>query len=945
MTYPKRFPPTYRHAAKLIRSSVGLCIAGISLGSLATTAQAEGSRTLYPSGASGNRANLEWRTETYGGLVLRRTLLKVFANAGENILVGSSAMGVTNGTTTGDILIFNPGGVTGSIGSETVVPANANFKCSSQAAGNGKIVSRAQELAGPKALTGGGNPNGYTPCTYTAPTTGIYDVVIYGPWGFSATTDGTITGDISLAGANNFNDKQGSSIAAWDVTVRSNNTTSTIDLNGRLFSNYYALFNGINGRLLNFPIYPVTNDGFRYKVQLRNLDPNGFLIYGNQVGFWDSDGKTPLYHDIIGQDGQIASPTGGVSLARPQYATFVNPVDVTALSYIDTFDPNGIANGTGITINPVLPTVVSPPVFSGTVSGNTSLLGSGGTFTFSSSTGGNFQIVISRDGVNYDPTNINNRVLRGIMASSGAQSIAWNGKDNNGVAMPTGSNYPVKLTVQGGEYHFPLLDAENNFSGGPTFTLLNTSLAGKTTAYYDDRGYKTIGGTTVGTIGSALCGINPPTIAFSDPIIGFDTTTNNRAYGQSGNAGNANTACNGSFGDTKGLDLWTYSPSSSASTTVNIVTSTMLGVAKAAGTVVNHNNGTYTVPYTVTLQNYGAEALKNIQITDDLLTTFAPLGATSISTSAPVVVITNTGTGASPTSLTSSGTGFTGKGGSTNGGGANNLLTGGATSILATGAIATVTFNVTFQPGTNIATTFNNTVIASGNSILSGQSVTDNSANGIDPDNTPGGGVANNDNNPTNNTSPTPITLTGLNIPNLRLVKRVSAINVKQTDETFVRTAITSFNDLLVGAGVNDDNAPGWPITPPIYLQGAFDQAQVPVAIQPRPGDQVEYTIYFLSDGPANAQNVTLCDFVPNNSSYVANSLQLQIGTAPITAVADTVGASGGAYAVAPFPSACNGTDNGNGAVLVNIGTVANSTGAGVPATSYGYIRFLATVN
>jgi hypothetical protein len=77
----------------------------------------------------------------------------------------------------------------------------------------------------------------------------------------------------------------------------------------------------------------------------------------------------------------------------------------------------------------------------------------------------------------------------------------------------------------------------------------------------------------------------------------------------------------------------------------------------------------------------------------------------------------------------------------------------------------------------------------------------------------------------------------------------------------------------------------------------------------------------------------------------VANSLQLQVGTAPIATIADTIGASGGAYAAAPFPSACNGTNNGNGAVLVNIGTVVNSTGSGTPNTSYGYIRFRATVN
>jgi uncharacterized repeat protein (TIGR01451 family) len=1112
--------PLSKH--RFVRPLLAGLALSLSILGAAQTAQAEGSRTLYPvSAPAGNfRANLEWRTETYGGIVLRRTLLKVFANAGENILVGSSAMGIANGATSGDILIFNPNVVTGSIGSENVVAANASFKCSSQA-GKGLITSRAQELAGPNTITGAGNPTGYTPCFYTAPTTGIYDVVMYGPSGFSASGDGAVGGDIGLTDGNNFNNNQKSNVAAWDVTVRGSATASTADLNGRLFSNYYALFTGSNGRPITFPIYPVTNDGFRYKTQLRGLDPNGFLIYGNQVGFFDSDGKTPLYHDIIGQDGQISSPSGSVSLARPQYATFVNQLDPAVLPYINTFDPFGVSSGTGITTSPVLPVVISPPVFTGSVAGNTSLISSGGTFAFSSSTPGNFQIVISRDGVDYDPTNANNRVLRGVMAAAGAQSIAWNGKDNSGVAMPAGNNYPVKLVVQGGEYHFPLLDAENNFSGGPTFTLLNTSLAGKTIAFYDDRGYKTIGGTTVGTIGSALCGIGPPTTLFSDPINGFDTTTNQRAYGQNG-GGNTNTACSGSFGDTKGLDSWTYSPSASASTTVNIVASAMLGVAKAAGTVVNNNNGTYTVPFTVTVQNYGAEALKNVQVTEDLLAAFSPIGATDISTSAPVVAVTTAGTGTPVTSLTSAGAAFTGKGGVP-----NNLLAGGAASTLATGAKATITFNVTFKPGLN-TTTFNNSVVATGTSVLSNTNVTDTSNNGLDPDNTPGGGITNNDNNPTNNTTPTPVnyanlgvaktvvsstkkangsydiaysikaknygseSLTGVQVtddllstfspiaagnitlvtapavtintpgtavpataataltanaaftgigtaantggvnnllsgtnvlakgadatitftlnvnpglntgtyqntakgisggglsggsanddsqdgtdpdsttggpaanngdnnpgnntvptpvtfspvPNLRLVKRVSAINVKQPNGTFVNNPITTFNDLLTGLGADDDNAAGWPVTPPVYLQGVFDQIQIPAAIQPKPGDEVEYTIYYLSDGKTNAQSVSLCDFVPNNSTYVTGTLQQQIGTSPIGTVPDALGL--GYYTTAPFPPACTGTSNGNGAVLVNVGNVPNSTGAGAPATSYGFIRFRAKVN
>jgi len=65
-------------------------------------AQAAGSRDLWPSGAAGSRANSEWRdgTVTYGGgLLVRRTLLKAYMQAGEVLLLGSSAVDITPATT------------------------------------------------------------------------------------------------------------------------------------------------------------------------------------------------------------------------------------------------------------------------------------------------------------------------------------------------------------------------------------------------------------------------------------------------------------------------------------------------------------------------------------------------------------------------------------------------------------------------------------------------------------------------------------------------------------------------------------------------------------------------------------------------------------------------------------------------------------------------------
>src|SRR5690349_15909708 len=103
--------PTHRHRGDWSRrAALRWAIAALCLVSLlgpaaldAAPAFAEGSGSLYPTNATCGpnstggscRANLEWRTDrTAAGTLYRRTLLKVFANAGEYILLGSSASGV-----------------------------------------------------------------------------------------------------------------------------------------------------------------------------------------------------------------------------------------------------------------------------------------------------------------------------------------------------------------------------------------------------------------------------------------------------------------------------------------------------------------------------------------------------------------------------------------------------------------------------------------------------------------------------------------------------------------------------------------------------------------------------------------------------------------------------------------------------------------------------------
>ena len=278
----------------------------------------------------------------------------------------------------------------------------------------------------------------------------------------------------------------------------------------------------------------------------------------------------------------------------------------------------------GIPLAPTAPTM-SALSFAGNVGGSTSSIGAGGTFSYTANVSGVYDIVISRDGVNFDPGASQNRSLNGVRAA-GAQSVVWDGKDNSGADFPVGTNFAVRSSLHAGEYHFPLIDAENSTRGGPTFTLLNPPggvcpFGGScTTAFFDDRGYTTVG-PNAATVGPApppnapLCGVAPPPAPYhSDPVTGFDTSGSLRAFG-SDTGGNSNVPCTGSFGDVKGLDMWTFFLSTTASSALDIVDSADLSIVKT-------HTGSFTVgegaAYTLTVANAGHAASGAVTVTDAL---------------------------------------------------------------------------------------------------------------------------------------------------------------------------------------------------------------------------------------------------------------------------------------------------------------------------------------
>jgi uncharacterized repeat protein (TIGR01451 family) len=202
----------------------------------------------------------------------------------------------------------------------------------------------------------------------------------------------------------------------------------------------------------------------------------------------------------------------------------------------------------------------------------------------------------------------------------------------------------------------------------------------------------------------------------------------------------------------------------------------------------------------------------------------------------------------------------------------------------------------------------------------------------------------------------------GSSSPNLVLVKRLTALNPGGAG------AVSYSNTYVnVGSSSDEDNAAGWPLpADPIsgisqYLGGIVSSGTT------QPGDTLEFTIYFLSNGTQAASNVQICDLVPVNTQFLAdgfNGLSPNDGGSGNQGIALKIGSSSPVYlsngadvpdrgqffdAGSQAPAACNapgfssplsGSANSTGAVVVTLPNVPAATGAGVPDAAYGLFRF-----
>jgi hypothetical protein len=341
-----------------------------------------------------------------GGNIDYRLNIHIMDPASETIYFG---LGATNGGGTVNWRIYAPDG-------SQAWPTLPTVTKTPVAGQSGYINTYDEAIRGPNVL----DPLGYDANTLVPTMSGDY----------------YMTFEVANTQSRNFD--------FFDATVVSTASGTPTAMLGRVYSKCWQIHNpqsGTTWKTFEALMYIYSNDGIVTKLNTNNMEGRDFSFCSNESGCF----KVDATHNI-----QQARRSQTTLHNYPEYKVFLNNPGANDLNYGDY--PDGVI---GQLVTGSLYTISD----------------CNGTITFFFQTApinalGTSEIVLQLSAIVPQPTvPYVDRVLQDNLLSGGDHQVVWDGKDANGVQIPSGSTFPFTFRYTNGLTHLPLWDVEKNVNG------------------------------------------------------------------------------------------------------------------------------------------------------------------------------------------------------------------------------------------------------------------------------------------------------------------------------------------------------------------------------------------------------------------------------------------------------------------------------------------------
>ncbi|WP_309103353.1 hypothetical protein [Microbacterium sp.] len=412
----------------------------------------------------------------------------------------------------------------------------------------------------------------------------------------------------------------GGRVVSWDITVRD----AGVEVPGRVWTNGYTMFQaGEETADFTFHYQAVTGD--QYRATYFGFNGVDSIFRANAIGVRDAPNCAPIYESVQANLGPFATPyTIAGTDCGPQYKLFFDEPAADLPASATRFDG---------TTDWILPPVVEPDITNLTFT-PTSGTEQAGVVTFDVvNFVGTLNIAIDANGNgSYDDPE-DRTIPYAAVTPDG--SYTFDGLDGLGNPIPASQPITVRADIdRAGEIHFTNSDVEVR-TGGIEVVSTRGPDAGNSTLYWDD--------TVINTQQAARC--SGPLDAAS-ALEGVDSSGGVHGWDGCGTMllSNRNDGLNGSYGDTRIVQEWTYRTVAEVETVAVAARAPEIVVTKSAnpapGSTVLAGE---TVEYTVTFQNTGdADGVVDYDdvidgVLDDATVTAAPVASDAALTVSGIV--------------------------------------------------------------------------------------------------------------------------------------------------------------------------------------------------------------------------------------------------------------------------------------------------------------------